>query len=211
MRPTIYPVALQELVFAEVRFSVFVPVASEVKFLFEAMRKHDAEVPFPFWAKIWPAALVLASFIEQHPGYVQDKHVLELAGGLGVPSMMAARYAATVVCSDYLAEIVAVQRQSVEYNGLLHVGCEVLNWHSLPEGLSAQVLLVSDINYDPLAFDQVFAVLTRFIRQGCIVLLSTPQRLMAKPLIDRLLPWCVEQEVVQVNVETVISVLVLQA
>ena len=56
-------------------------------------------------------------------------------------------------------------------------------------------------------------VLLRFIEEGTIILLSTPQRLLSKPFIESLLPFCVTQEefiVVEHAEEIMITVMVLQ-
>ena len=83
------------------------------------------------------------------------------------------------------------------------------DWHQLPNELHPDVLLLSDINYDPVEFDNLFKVLTGFLQKDTLIILSTPQRLMAKPFISRLMPWCIQQENVQVE-ETGVSIYVLK-
>ncbi len=192
---------------------LFVPNPQEVQDSYLQCKNEGVEVPFPHWAKLWPAALALSDFLHQHVELVQDKNVVELAAGLGMPSLVAARYAKTVCCSDYLEEAVAVIASSVRHLQLSNVTCRILDWDCLPEELSADVLLLSDINYDPDQFDRLYQVLQRFLDQGTILLLATPQRLMAKPFIEKLLPWCkqsYEMEIEQWKQHTPISILVLQ-
>jgi predicted nicotinamide N-methyase len=77
-----------------------------------------------------------------------------------------------------------------------------------------QVLLVSDVNYNPEAFDALYKVLVRFLAAGTTIVLATPQRLMAKPFINRLLHFCVSQQAEPVtapNGNVHISILLLQA
>lgn len=172
---------------------LYVPDAQEVQDIYFQQKKSRAGVPFPHWTKLWPAALAMADFIHQHPELVQDKQVLELAAGLGLPGFVAARYAKTVGSSDYLQEAVDTMARSVQHLQLANVTCQVLNWNQLPDALTAEVLLLSDINYDPEQFDQLYQVLQRFWQQGTAILLTTPQRLMAKPFIEKLLPFCKQQ------------------
>jgi predicted nicotinamide N-methyase len=172
---------------------LFVPDAQEVQDNYFLQKQVHTEVPFPHWTKLWPAALAMADFIQQHPEMVQDKNVVELAAGLGLPSFVAARYAKTVCCSDYLQEVVTCMDKSIKHLQLSNVTCRLLNWNHLPADLNADVLLLSDINYDPEQFDQLYEVLHRFIQQGTDILLTTPQRLMAKPFIEVLKPWCKQQ------------------
>lgn len=172
---------------------LFVPDAREVQSNYFRQKQEQAQVPFPHWTKLWPAALAMADFIQQHPELVKDKQVLELAAGLGLPSFVAARYAKTVCCSDYLEEAVTCMERSAKHLQLSNVTCRLLDWNHLPHDLTTDVLLLSDINYDPEQFTQLYQVLQRFIQQGTLILLTTPQRLMAKPFIEKLLPWCSRQ------------------
>lgn len=165
-----------------------IPDAAYIQRLYRDQKHHHPKTPFPYWTQVWPAALAMAEFLVRHPEYVQHKKVLELAAGLGLPSLVAARWANEVQCSDYLPDAVAVIRQSVASNALANVTPLVLDWNHLPSDLSADVLLVSDINYDPSQFTVLNAVLQDFLEKGTTILLSTPQRLMAKPFVEQLLP-----------------------
>jgi predicted nicotinamide N-methyase len=74
-------------------------------------------------------------------------------------------------------------------------------------------LLFSDINYDQGQFDQLYQVIQRFLLQGATILLTTPQRLMAKPFIEKLLPFCRQQYEMAVfhhHHHTPVSLLMLQ-
>lgn len=192
---------------------LYVPNAQEVQDNYFQLKQAKPQVPFPHWTKVWPAALALGDFIHQHPALVQDKNVLELAAGLGLPSFVAARYAKTVCCSDYLEEALVAMTKSAQHLQLTNITCQVLDWNHLPADLTTDVLLLSDINYDPDQFVQLYQVLERFLRQGAVILLSTPQRIMAKPFIEKLLPFCKEQyEMIidHLQQHTPISLLVLQ-
>ncbi len=184
---------LQHLVRPGYSIDLFIPDPQEVQDHYLQQKQVHAGVPFPHWTKLWPAGLAMADFIHQHPELVQDKNVLELAAGLGLPGFVAARYAKAICCSDYLQEAVDAMTRTVQHVQLSNVTCQVLDWNFLPEDLTADILLLSDINYDPDQFDQLYQVLQRFLQQGATILLTTPQRLMAKPFIEKLLPFCKQQ------------------
>ena len=188
---------------------LFVPNAQEVQQIYFQQKQVQAEVPFPHWTKLWPAALAMSDFIYSHPELVKDKKVLELAAGLGLPSFVTARYAKEVCCSDYLEEAVVAMRTTIQHLQLSNVTSELLDWNHLPNDLTTEVLLLSDINYDPEQFDQLYLVLQRFIQQGTLILLTSPQRLMAKPFIEKLLPLCKQQYEMAAD-NTSISLLILQ-
>lgn len=168
------------------QLSFYAPEQGHVRQLY----LQDQSLPFPYWARLWPSATAMARFLVEHPHLVQNKKVLELAAGLGLPSLIAAGYAREVCCSDYLPEPLQVVAQSASHNGLKNIHCEMLDWHYLPATLDADILLLSDVNYDPAVFETLYNVLQRFLNTGTIIILSTPQRLMAKGFIESLLPYC---------------------
>jgi methyltransferase-like protein 23 len=190
---------------------LFVPNAQQVQELY--FEQKQDQVPFPHWTKLWPAALAMSDFIYQHPELVQDKNVLELAAGLGLPSFIAARYARSVCCSDYIDEAVSTMAKSAHHLQLSNVTCRTLDWNYLPDDLTADVLLLSDINYNPEQFERLYVVVLRFLRQGTHILLATPQRLVGKPFIEKLMPFCTEQYELltdDMQKQTVVSLLLLQ-
>ncbi|WP_276485781.1 class I SAM-dependent methyltransferase [Paraflavitalea pollutisoli] len=192
---------------------LFVPDAQAVQAAYFQQKRVQVNVPFPHWTKLWPAGIALADYIHEHPEWVQGKRVLELAAGLGLPSMVAGRYAQEVCCSDYLPEAVEAIEQSARHAQLSNFTARLLDWNHLPHDLTAEVLLLADINYDPEQFDRLYTVLLRFLAQGTTILLTTPQRLMAKPFIEKLLPLCTSQKelvVVKDGQETMVSLLVME-
>ncbi|MDQ3277533.1 MAG: methyltransferase domain-containing protein [Bacteroidota bacterium] len=183
-----FHLTLQTIALQPEPIRLYVPDADAVRSAYERGR-----IPFPYWSQVWPAAKALAQFLALHPEYIAGKTVLELGAGLGLPSLVAARYAATVLCTDIAPEAAVAVKESATHHGYENVYSSVLDWAHLPEHIAADVLLLSDINYEPIAFEQLQTVVTRFLAKGTRILLSTPQRLMAKDFIAPLLPDCTRQ------------------
>ena len=198
--------AIQEFIFEDTTVQLVVPNAIAVQ---QWYKQQANEKPFPFWAKIWPAAIALTNFLAQNQHFILHKNVVEVAAGLGLPSVYAAAFANTVCCTDYVQEPLDFVKQSAQLNQLNNISCEVFNWNNLSETITADVLLLSDINYEPSAFNSLFNMLQFFLQKQTTVLLSTPQRLMAKPFIERLLQYCVYTEEQQID-DTAVSVYVLK-
>ncbi|MBO9658069.1 MAG: methyltransferase [Chitinophagaceae bacterium] len=199
--------SIQNIYTGKQTISLYVPNADEVKQLYQ----QNAGA-FPYWSQIWPAAIGLCYFLENNKDLLENKTVLEIAAGLGLPSLLAAQYCASITMTDYLPEPVELMTASIHHNHLSNATAQILNWNDIPESINADVLLMSDINYEPPIFETVFGVIQRFIISGATIILSTPQRLMAKPFIERLFPWCSMQEEVIVarNNETIpVTILVL--
>jgi predicted nicotinamide N-methyase len=178
-----------------------VPDPQEVRAHYRRQKAIDAEAPLPYWSQVWPAAEGLCRYLAAHTEMVRDKDVLELAAGLGLPSLLATRWARHVVCTDNRPEALDVVLQSARLNGSTNLSVRVLDWNRLPEDLHPDILLLSDVNYEPEAFPGLLAALQSFLTKGTVILLSTPQRLSAKPFLEQLLPWKREETAYEVQQE----------
>ncbi len=184
-----FPLYLKKLQLQDKTIELFVPYPSLVQ-----QRYRQGDIPFPYWSKVWPSALALGDFLLRNIDLIKNKRIVELAAGLGLPSMIAAEFAAHVWCSDYLAEPVAIMQRSALHNGLNNLQAKILNWQSLPDDLQADVVLLSDINYEPKEFELQYQLINSLLQNNTVVILSTPQRLSGKKFIEQLLPLCKHQK-----------------
>ncbi len=190
---------LQSILLKNNTIEIYVPEPTHVKTVYQAQLKIDTASPFPYWSQVWPAAVAMAKFLELHPYYIENKIVLELAAGLGLPSFVAAKEAKSVFCTDYLPDAITVIEKSVEHHQLKNISCGLMDWNNMPIPFpQAEVVLMSDVNYDPADFEILYSVLKTFLEQGSTLLLTTPQRLLAKPFVEMLLPWCQLKEEMEV-------------
>lgn len=201
---------LKTLEIGSVKIEMYIPDPESVRQKYALEKTRYPETPFPFWARIWPSATALAEYLIGNPGIVKGKRVLELAGGLGLPSIVAAHYAEQVCCSDYIEEAVAVVSQTVWHNRIHNIDCKVYDWYNLPDTLSADVLLLSDVNYAPEVFDQLIMVCEKFLYSGTTIVLATPGRIMAKEFISRLEKWVKEKFEKAVDSEDPVYVFLLE-
>lgn len=207
-------ISLETFTLKDFSFSLFMPNQQAVQQQYLQQKIVDANTPFPYWAKVWPSAIGLGYFINHHHQYVENKTVLELAAGLGLPSLIAAKWAATICCSDYLQAPLNLVKTSADFYKIQNINYQIINWFALPDNIDADVVLLSDINYEPAVFEVLFTLITNFLAKQTTIILSTPQRLLAKPFIERLLPFCTFKQSIEVmenNIAVWVQVLVLQA
>ena len=179
---------------------LYIPDPNDVKNQYQKQISIDPKTPFPYWSQIWPAAMAMAQFLQKKPSYIENKTVLELAAGLGLPSLVAARMAKNVYSTDYLPDAITAINKSIFHNQFNNMSCGLLDWNNMPEPFpKVDVVLMSDINYNPKDFETIYTLLKSFLNQGSIIILSTPQRLLAKPFIEKLTPWCKVKEEIEVN------------
>ncbi len=208
-----YQVKIQQIDLAIGQQSLYVPQPEILQQQYLAMKAANPETPFPYWARLWPSATALATFIIMHPEYVAQKTVLEIAAGLGLPSLVAARVATNVICTDLSEEAMQAAAKSAALAGFHHMHCYVMNWNEIDENITADTLLLSDVNYEPAVFEDLLQVIQSFLNKGTIILLATPQRLMAKPFVEKLMPYGTHHDTLEVTDATgvhAISVYVLQ-
>ena len=206
--------SLETFVHQDFSFSLFVPNQQAIQQQYLQQKIIDANTPFPYWVKVWPSAIGLSYFINNHRHYIQNKKVLELAAGLGLPSLVAAKWAATICCSDYLQAPLNLVKASADFHQIQNINYQIIDWFAMPKNVDAEVILMSDINYEPAVFDVLFTIITNLLVKQTTIILSTPQRLLAKPFIERLLPFCTFKqslEVMEDNKVVWVQIMVLQA
>lgn len=185
---------LETFSFGQHQVQLLVPLQEDIRERYRLQKEIDDSVSFPFWAQVWPAARALCSFISNHPQLLKQKRIMELAAGLGLPSFLASQLASSVACSDNELDAVAHMQKTIDTLRLHNIDCFQLDWSEPDLNFSADVVLLSDINYDPSQFESLYRRIIAFISGGSTVLLSTPQRLMAKSFIEQLQPFCMHQE-----------------
>ncbi len=91
---------------------------------------HDV-ASFPFWIRLWEAAIVLSEYIAGMP-VDRNASVLELGAGLGAPGLTAASAGFQVTLSDYEELILDFERVNAAASGLDNVDCLLLDWRNPP-------------------------------------------------------------------------------
>ena len=178
-----YPVQLTQI---SAEKAIYVPIYEQVKDIYASLLKLNPTSHFPFWAKLWPSSIALLDILKAHPYLIQNKHVLEIGAGIGLPSLMMADIAKSIQISDFDKEAVALLQKNIEHLQLQNAQALQLDWNNMPENMNAEVLILSDVNYDPAQFDVLIHLIDKFIHQGCTIILSTPQRIMASPFVQKL-------------------------
>jgi predicted nicotinamide N-methyase len=178
---------------------ILIPDPQHVKNKYENDQLSGVESEFPFWSKVWPSAIALTLFIENNSSFFDGRKVIELGAGLAIPSFVASRYASVVLTTDYLEDAVELMNENIGAQKLKNVTAEKLDWNQLPDDISADLIIMSDLNYSPPAFDKLFTVIQKFLLAGSTIVLATPQRLMAKSFIESLMLYIRHRETVTIS------------
>ena len=198
---------LHSFTIANTQLEIYIPDTGAVQQAYS--NNKDAA----YWAQVWPASLGLCNFLQEHPHYIKDKNILELAAGLGLPGLYAAAIAKQVTITDREEQAVICIQQSIIHLQLKHTMAMAMDWKDAMQGPLPDVLLLSDVNYEPSVFDELLHVLEYFLQHKVTIIISTPQRLAAKQFINSLLRYSSQQwngEVVWNGKATGVSVFVLE-
>ncbi len=143
------------------------------------LREHmdpSGQRDLPYWTKLWPASIVLASFAQRSlkpPG-----RVLELGAGLGVPGLVCAQKGCPVVLSDLDPDALDFARAAVELNHLESVATVLpLDWTNPPANLGTfETVIGSEVLYHAPMYPALVTLLQSLIAPGGTAFLAHEER-----------------------------------
>jgi predicted nicotinamide N-methyase len=151
--------------------------ADDLFALWEAWeRQCGMECPTPYWASVWPAAMVLAQHLLTHRDLAEGKTVLDLGCGGGVPAIAAVKAGASKVIANDIDPIALeiAQRNFSANDVTVEVYKENLvtsnNHHE------ADLILVADLFYHRTAANALISFLRRARKSGTQVLIADSNR-----------------------------------
>jgi predicted nicotinamide N-methyase len=175
--------------------SLQIPDPQQVEHVY---RSAGGQMPFPYWSRLWPSGIALAQWLMAEPERVEGRSVLELGAGLGLPSLVAAPYAKHLVISDHIPEALTWMDHNLRALGLENVECQLINWHHHPIP-RADVILMSDVGYDPSDFDRLQDLVSKQLETGGSILLAVPERSISVVFIEMLEEFSHSRKVVAVE------------
>ena len=119
---------------------------------------------FPFWVKLWEAALVLADVAATLP-LAAGPRLLELGAGLGAPGLVAAARGFEVTLSDYEERVLNFQRVSAAASNL-KVDCRFLDWQQPPELPPFNTIIGAEILFRDDLLPPLLALFDRLLAPG---------------------------------------------
>lgn len=178
---------------------LYIPDPLLIKSNYEILRLNNPATLFPFWAKVWPSAMALSLFLEQNLDLINNKSVLEIGAGIGLPSFSISKHAADLTITDYAEDAVVLMQKNIEYVGFKNIKAVMADWNSFPPSIDAEVVLLSDTNYAPSEFEVLIKLIQDFIHKGITIIIATPERITASPFIDQLKMNITQQDLIEIT------------
>ncbi|MBX7166747.1 MAG: methyltransferase domain-containing protein [Pirellulales bacterium] len=133
----------------------------------------------PYWAEIWPSAVVLSEMLSALPG--KGRRLLELGTGMGLPALVATVQGFQVTATDYYTESLDLLRLNALRQGLSPPVTRLVDWRALPEDLGTfDVVVAADVLYEKPYSKLVAAAVSRCLSAEGFALVTDPQRMAAE-------------------------------
>ena len=130
------------------QFRMFLPTSVDA--LLDHPATHAAfeqDEYMPYWAELWPSALMLGQEIAQHQWPV-GLQVLEVGCGLGLSGLVALALGMDVIFSDYDVAALDFAARNARQNGFERFRTLPLDWRFPPHGLRVPMVLAADVIYE---------------------------------------------------------------
>ena len=126
---------------------------------------------FPFWIRLWEAAIVLSEFVAGLP-CEKGASLLELGAGLGAPGLTAAAAGFEVTLSDYEEMILVFERINAAASHLDTVRFAMLDWLNPPAMEQYDVIIGAEILFREEFFQPLLNVLRRALKPNGVIYLA---------------------------------------
>lgn len=139
----------------------------------------------PYWADIWPSALVLARHLIAQRGV--GRSLLELGCGAGLVTTAAALAGFRVSASDYYDDALRFARYNAWRNARARIETRNVDWRHLPRDLpKVDVVVASDVLYERPYAALVADAIARTLAPHGTAFVTDPGRLALEEFLTRL-------------------------
>lgn len=125
---------------------------------------------FPFWARVWESSLVLADYVAT---IKPPKKILELSAGLGVPSLVAAKFGHKVVATDYEKLPLELIKLSAKENNVF-LETKILDWENPDLAGRFDLIIGSEVVSRKRLFQPLIKLFKNYLEDRGEVILSHP-------------------------------------
>ena len=140
----------------------------------------------PYWAELWPSAILMAEYILTNDLIGSNNSVIEIGCGLGLSSIAAAQKTSDITISDYQEDALIFAGLNCLANNQLEPKSLILDWRNPPTNRRYDVILAADVAYEERFFTALENSFRVLLNASGIVLLSEPDRKIAKPFFKSL-------------------------
>lgn len=175
---------LRDVLLAGRSFRLFVPARLET--LLGAVEGETDTVPY--WGRLWPAAEPAARAVLGWAPWRVGSEILELGSGVGLVGLAALARGDRVLFSDVSEAALETCRINARRNGFSAPRARLLDWRE-PADLQVDVVLASDVLYDPALHEPLLETIDAALRPSGIAWIADPGRHASREFAARAAEW----------------------
>ncbi len=141
------------------------------KDLFRFINPHDVFHEFPLWAKIWRASWVLSSYLADMP-VDANKQFLEVGGGVGLVSIVAATFGHRITLSEYNPDALNFARANAICNNCPHLPVMHLDWLHPQLNKQFDCIVGSEVVYKKTYLDALLQLFKSHVKPGGEIIIA---------------------------------------
>lgn len=129
----------------------------------------------PYWADLWPSAVVLAEEVNGFPG--AGLRAIELGCGLGLPSLIAANAGFATTATDYYEDALRFAQRNAVHNLGREIATRLVDWTAMPADVGRfDLVLAADVLYERRYAPLVARAVVQSLAEGGLALIADPGR-----------------------------------
>jgi predicted nicotinamide N-methyase len=175
-----YETETNELAINGRKFQILLP-----KDLDKFLNPHDIMHGFPLWAKIWPASWVLAGYLAELP-VAADKNILEIGGGVGLPSIVAASFGHRITMTENNFDALQFARANALINECPQLDIQALDWSHPRLTGQFDYIIASEVSYRQEDIQTLVALFKNSLKTSGEILLAGEMRKLSKNIFKAL-------------------------
>lgn len=152
--------------------------------LLDAVRTDRDVEQFPYGLVLWASAIGLARWLADNRRLVEDRSLLELGAGVGLPGIVAQALGARVTQTDNHLAALALAAANAERNGVRGIVRSEADWRAFPLKQPFDVVIGSDVLYERTLHAALADLLPRVVAPGGLLVLADPIRHQALEFMD---------------------------
>lgn len=144
--------------------------------------RFEADEFMPYWANLWPGAILLAEEVARWPQVAPDTTppaVLELGCGLGLVGLVAGGLGYRVIVSDYEDDALTFVLASAERNRLAPPEARFIDWRETFADLRLDRIVAADVLYESRNLRPIAQFIERHLAPDGFALICDANRSVA--------------------------------
>jgi predicted nicotinamide N-methyase len=158
------------------KFSILLPT-----YLDRFINPNDVLHDFPLWAKIWKASWVLSGYLADLPPDV-NKRLLEIGGGVGLVSIVAATFGHQITMTEYNPDALNFARANACLNSCPDLPIKKLDWNHFRLKDQYDMIVAAEVTYKEEHFFPLIRLFNSNLKPGGEIILASEIREGGKDL-----------------------------